>query len=107
MNRDFVDYCIRTVSIRKDKRGKKNSKNLELKNMLNKFYEQEFKPLLPPNEEIETYTGMTFILPYLAEQISSVIKTNIKEHYVTRLKRYLNIIHGVKFREKLKKDIIN
>jgi hypothetical protein len=30
--------------------------------MLNEFYEQEFKPLLPLNEEIETYTGMTFIL---------------------------------------------
>ena len=104
IDNDFVDYCIRTVSIRKDKRGIKDSKNLELKNMLNEFYEQEFKPLLPLNEEIETYTGMTFILPYLAEQISSVIKTNIKEHYVTRLKRYLNIIHGVKFREKLEKE---
>jgi hypothetical protein len=103
LTEDLVEYVIRTISVRTENRGRQDKKNMDLKNSISEFYTKEFEPLLP-NEPIESNNKMKYIISYLKSDILTCIQTNIKEHFITRLKRYLNIIHGEKFRKLLLKE---
>lgn len=96
----FVLYCMKSIGTR-DNRGGKDKKDLELKKDLATFYTKEFKPLVH-KDDITSYKTMTFMLPYLATQVTTGIDNNLKEHFVTRLRRFIHLTFGKEFDSEIK-----
>ena len=82
----FITYCIKTLGIR-DNRGKK-SKDINLLNELNDFYNKEYKPLL--NHELFDLKNKSFIIPYIAIQIHTSFHNNIQERFIQHFLRFIN-----------------
>lgn len=100
INSENVLYFIRALGTR-DNRGKQ-PENIDLQNKLNDFYNNEFYPLI--NKPKFNFTHKTQLNAYIAEHISTAFNNNIKEHFITRFRRFLNIIEpDIKF-ETYKKD---
>ena len=87
MDKDNILYFIRAGGIR-DKRGKKAT-NKAFEKELNDFYENEFKTCCP--KEKFSLINKTYLTPYLAQQIQTGFNNNIKEHFLTRIRRFMNI----------------
>jgi hypothetical protein len=87
IDKDSVLYFIRAGGIR-DNRGAK-AKNKALEEELDLLYKNEFEPFLNKNKY--SLINKTYITPYLAIQIQTGFNNNIKEHYITRVRRFLNI----------------
>ena len=60
---------------------------------MEKFYEDEFKGLLS-NPTGCCRSGLGHVLPYLATQMVTSYHNNIKEHFMTRLLRFINKTAG-------------
>lgn len=88
IDKDNVLYFMRALSIR-DNRGIK-AENNDLEDKLNDFYEKEFYPLIQKPKF--NFTNKTYLIPYLAEEIATSFKNNIKEHFIIRFRRFLNIV---------------
>jgi hypothetical protein len=86
VNEKLISYIIKVQGIR-DNRGKK-SKDIELLEELNKFYEKEFQPLI--KKEKYSLKNLTYLIPYLVKQIITSYENNIKEHYFQHFKRFIN-----------------
>lgn len=99
-DKDTILYFIRACGIR-DKRGKTSSNKIFEKE-LDEFYENEFKSCI--NKEKFNLKNKSYITPYLAQQIQTSFNNNIKEHFITRIRRFMNII---KPDENLDKHIFN
>lgn len=82
----FILYAMKAMGTR-DNRGKK-AENTGLQEEFSRFYEAEFKQLITHDKF--DLKNMSFLLPYLATQIHTAIHNNLKEHYVTRLYRFIN-----------------
>ena len=82
----FILYSMKAMGTR-DNRGKK-AENMGLQKELAIFYEAEFKSLIMHDKF--DLKNMSFLLPYLATQIHTAIHNNLKEHFVTRLYRFIN-----------------
>jgi hypothetical protein len=87
VDKDFVMYCIRTLGTR-DNRGRLAT-DKALQKELNNFYDTEFQPLL--DKPKFTLVNKTYLIPYLAIQIQTGFNNNIKEHFITRIRRFMNI----------------
>ena len=86
IDEQFILYAMKAIGTR-DNRGKK-AENTELQEQLSSFYELEFKMLITHDKF--DLKNMSFLLPYLATQIHTAIHNNLKEHFVTRLYRFIN-----------------
>lgn len=86
IDEQFILYAMKAMGTR-DNRGKK-ADNTELQEQLSSFYELEFKTLITHNKF--DLKNMSFLFPYLATQIHTAIHNNLKEHFVTRLYRFIN-----------------
>lgn len=86
IDKEFVLYCIRTLGNR-DNRGKQ-SKNKFLVKELDDFYEKEFKNCI--NKDKFQLKNKSYLIPYLAIQIQTGFNNNIKEHFITRIRRFMN-----------------
>ena len=82
----FILYCIKTLGLR-DNRGKKG-KDIELLEVLDAFYKNEYQPLL--NHEKINLKNTTFLLPYLATQIHTSLHNNLQEHFIQHFLRFIN-----------------
>ena len=82
----FILYCIKSLGTR-DNRGKK-SKDTELLEVLEKFYQEEYQPLL--NHEKTNLKNTSFLLPYLATQIHTSLHNNLQEHFIQHFLRFIN-----------------
>jgi len=106
VDKNFVLYCIRTLGTR-DNRGRQVvDKALQLE--LNNFYDTEFQPLLDKPKFV--LVNKTYLIPYLANQIQTGFNINIKEHFITRFRRFMNIFQPELFDcddEKAKKKLWN
>jgi hypothetical protein len=87
LDEKFILYCIRATGTR-DSRGKK-AENEILRKELEDFYTKEFQPLLAHKEKHDL-RNFTTLLPYLATQIHTGLHNNLKEHFITRLLRFIN-----------------
>ena len=83
----FILYCLEATGTR-GKRGRK-AQNESLQAELDAFYEKEFKPLLAHEDKFDLCC-YSYLLPYLATQMHTAIHNNLKEHFVTRLLRFIN-----------------
>jgi hypothetical protein len=82
----FISYCIKSLGTR-DNRGKK-CKDTELLEKLDKFYQEEYKPLL--NHTKTNLKNTSFLLPYLATQIHTSLHNNLQEHFIQHFLRFIN-----------------
>ena len=88
IDKDSVLYFMRALGIRDNRGSKPDNKDLEYK--LNIFYQNEFYPLVKKPKF--SLINKTYLIPYLAEEISTSFKNNIKIHFITRFRNFLNII---------------
>lgn len=88
LDKDTILYFIRACGI-KDKRGK-TAMNKEFEKELNDFYEKEFQPCI--NKSKFNLKNKSYITPYLAQQIQTSFNNNLKEHFITRIRRFMNIM---------------
>jgi len=86
LNDNFILYCIKTLGIR-DKRGIQ-SKDTELLEILQDFYEKDYQPLL--NHVKTSLKNKPHILPYLATQVHTSLSNNIQEHFIQHFLRFIN-----------------
>lgn len=88
IDKNTILYFLRACGNR-DNRGKK-SENKKFEQELNDFYKKEFEPLI--NKPKFNLKSKTHIIPYLAIQINTAFFNNIKEHFITRIRRFMNIM---------------
>ena len=100
LDEKFILYCIKATGTR-DNRGKK-AEYKELKNELEDFYTSEFQPLLAHKEKHDL-RNFSNLLSYLATQIHTGLHNNLKEHFITRLLRFINKTVSI-YEEGLSKD---
>lgn len=107
INTTFVRYCIISLGTR-DNRGRSVG-NSEFLQELTTFYETEFQPIY--NHQKHILTGLNYVIPYLCETMITCITVNLKEHFVKRLMRFINIFGSHYYDERnydplLKKDTL-
>ena len=100
LDEKFILYCIKATGTR-DNRGRK-AENEGLQAELEQFYQKEFQPLLARAEKHDL-RNYTYLLPYLATQMHTGLHNNLKEHFITRLLRFINKTTS-SFEEGLTKD---
>jgi hypothetical protein len=97
----FINSCMKIICKEKATGRPAKTEVKDLKDILTKFYEQHYKPI--QLDELE-YTHMNTILDYLTIDILTVYETNIKQHFVEYLERYVNVVWKKKFMiEKIRK----
>ena len=94
INKDNVLYFMRALAIKNNVGS--SAKNTNLENKLNDFYENEFSPLI--NKPKFNFTNKSYLNAYIAEHITTAFNNNIKEHFITRFRHFLNVIEpNIKF----------
>ena len=88
INKDNVLYFMRALAIKNNVGA--SSKNTDLENKLNDFYENEFSKLI--NKPKFNFTNKSYLNAYIAEHIATAFNNNIKEHFITRFRHFLNVI---------------
>ena len=86
INEKFILYCIKTLGIRSNQGAK--SKDIELLEILQSFYDKEYQPLL--NHEKTMLKNTTFLLPYLATQLHTSLSNNTQERFIQHFLRFIN-----------------
>ena len=86
INEKFILYCIKTLGIRSNQGAK--SKNTNLLEELQEFYDKEYQPLL--NHEKTQLKNTTFLLPYLATQLHTSLYNNTQERFIQHFLRFIN-----------------
>ena len=87
LDEKFILYCLKAMG-KRDNRGRK-AQSESMQAELDAFYISEFKPLLARDDKFEL-RNYTSLLPYLATQMRAAIHNNLKEHFATRLLRFVN-----------------
>jgi hypothetical protein len=84
--------CEESNNTNNKKQGRPpNSKTVALKYTLQKFYNEHYKETITTNEVL-SYTHMNTILDYLTIDTITIYETNIKQHYVEYVERFINIL---------------
>ena len=86
INEKFILYCIKTLGVRSNQGAK--SKDTDLLETLQEFYDKEYQPLL--NHEKTKLKNTTFLLPYLATQLHTSLSNNTQEHFIQHFLRFIN-----------------
>ena len=85
-------YFIKACG-KRDNRGR-TAKDDEFLKELETFYDNHFKHLI--NEEKYDLVNKSQLLSYLSIQMETAYKNNIKEHFITRIRRFMNITKPIK-----------
>ena len=96
----FISYVFMTSWTRDNK--SKKSTNTDLINKLDEFYKNEYQPIF--NHTKFDLKGLSFTLPYIAISIETMLTTNLKEHFIKRLYRFINIFSNKYYDEKYKNN---
>ena len=91
LDKDTILYFIRAGGIR-DKRGK-TATNKVFEKELNDFYDKEYQPCI--NKPKYNLKNKSYITPYLAQQIQTSFNNNLKEHFITRMRRFMNVMKPI------------
>ncbi len=91
INTQLILDIMRTVSYTDEKRGKRiKEKYIENKTEIRTFYKDIFIDLVP--EYKPCYTHKNHILTQTANEILTGIKTNMSNHFVKQLFKYINCL---------------
>jgi hypothetical protein len=86
INDKFILYCIKILGVRSNQGAK--SKDTDLLETLQEFYNHEYQPLL--NHEKTQLKNTTFLLPYLATQLHTSLSNNTQERFIQHFLRFIN-----------------
>ncbi len=86
IDKEFVSYALKIQGTR-DARGKKAT-NATLLKELDDFYTKEFE-VITKAEKFDL-KNLSFVFPYIVMHIVTNYETNIKEHYLKHLIRFIN-----------------
>jgi hypothetical protein len=93
INKQFILDIMKTIGTTNTNRGKKikeeNIKNITNKIDIKLFYDNVFNKLLSNRP---SYTNKTHILQQTANEIITCINTNISEHFIKHLFKYINCL---------------
>ena len=103
LDKDNILYFIRAGGIQ-DNRGRHQINN-EYQTELELFYDTEFKECI--NKEKYNLKNKSYIIPYLAIQIQTGLNNNIKEHFITRIRRFMNVFAPIDLSIDENKKIFN
>jgi len=105
INKQFISDVFKVITIRNDKRGSTSEDKYsdELKR-IQEFYNNIYKLTIYDNEII-LYDKLSYILPYEAIDIEKNINTNIKEHFVSHLYRFVNVSLNLQQQKEIIKQI--
>jgi len=87
INSQFILYCLRTLGTRAPQ-GKKSADG-DLQQKLQHFYQEQFQPLLGDRPPF-SLRNKSYLIPYLAQKIETGFHNNLRNHFLTRFRRYLN-----------------
>jgi hypothetical protein len=95
IDKKFITNTFIIITQRKDKRGSLSEAKYsdEMKRM-KEFYEEHYKDTIYDNDVIY-YDKLSYILPYEAIDIETNINTNIKEHFIIYLRKFVNITFNI------------
>jgi hypothetical protein len=100
LDEKFISYCMMTLGER-DNRGKKPA-NTELVTELTAFYTEEFQPIF--NHRKFDMKCMSYTLPYICQTMETCLSVNLKEHFVKRLLRFINVFAAKYYDEHINTD---
>lgn len=89
INKNFIMNCMKTVSSCKKSSGLIKKENRELKDKLQKFYQEYYQPLIPENLKLD-YSYLNNTIEYLATSILTIYENNIKLHFIKYLDCFLD-----------------
>lgn len=96
INDIFIKAIIKTITKRRDTRGKPPSETTKkLLGDLNNFYKKEYIKCII-EEDIQEDTKLNFIMAYEAIDILTAIENNIKEHFFDYVNKFVNISLSLK-----------
>ena len=95
IDHSFVVNCLKIVCVKGGSGRPASDETKELKDKLNAFYEEHYKPLR--QDDNLKYTHMNTILDYLADDIIIMYKNNIQLHYVEYVERFVNVYWKKKY----------
>ncbi len=92
IDKPLVTNIMKTMCrIKKDKRGKPPSKaTSDLKDQLKIFFNQHYQSIMKDNDL--SYKYMNTVLDYLTVDVITTYETNIKQHFVEYVERYVNVV---------------
>lgn len=89
IDHSFVVNCLKIVCVKGGSGKPPSDKTKNLKDNLQSFYEDHYKPLR--QDDNLKYTHMNTILDYLADDIITMYKNNIQLHYIEYVERFVNV----------------
>ena len=91
LNADEIIRFINVLGTKSKPRGNKTKTETKTKiHELNNFYENHYKPLFNNKTKFDL-KNKTQIILYLAKQMETAYKNNISIHFITRIRRFMNI----------------
>ena len=91
LNADEIIRFINVLGNKSKPRGNKTKSETKTKiDELNNFYENHYKPLFNNKTKFDL-KNKTQIILYLAKQMEKEYKNNISIHFITRIRRFMNI----------------
>lgn len=104
IDKKLINTIMKVIcGVKEEKRGRpSNKETIELKETLNLFYNEHYKPLV--QDDKLDYTYMSNVLAYLTEDIITMYENNIQMHYVDYVERFVNVVWKKKMlTEKIRK----
>jgi hypothetical protein len=95
IDHSFAVNCLKIVCVKGGSGRPPSDETKQLKDKLNSFYEEHYKPLR--QDDNLKYTHMNTILDYLADDIITMYKNNIQLHYVEYVERFVNVYWKKKY----------
>jgi hypothetical protein len=103
LHRDFFSCIARVLTVSKNKR-KPFAKNIDLFQQVSNFYNNHYKKLINPGENVINIDGIRETVRYMITDIITDYENNIKMRYFDHVKNYLNCLYEKqKFIENIKK----
>lgn len=92
INQYLIVMIIKTICKANTSGRKFANKNQKLREQLNAFYEEIYKPLMKETDDI-SYTNLTQMIEYEATIIITGLSNHIQEHFVDMINRIVNIYY--------------
>jgi hypothetical protein len=103
LTEELIGYFIRAIGFKA--KGGTKLKNIEFQNELDILYLSEFKILI--NREKFNLVNKKYLLAYLTIQIHTSFYNNLKEHFITRFRNFINQTFPIPINNKKDKQISN
>ena len=107
VNHSLILNIMKVIAPKQTKQGRRpNNETLKLKEQIHKFHIQHYQPLMSIDDNIPlSYEHMNTILEYMATNIETTYLNNIKQHFITCIERYINVVSNKKERiDQIKKS---